>query len=406
MEKKIFYNQTNYGEEEINAVVEILKTQSFSLVSGSKTLEFEKKISEIFGKKFGLFVNSGSSANLLALSSLELDRGSEVITPCLTFSTTMSPILQLGLVPSLVDVNVKTLNIKVEDIENCINKNTKAIFVPNLIGNVPDWDEISKIAKKHKLNVIEDSADTIGYDFRGGNTGLLSDLSTTSFYGSHIITCAGIGGMVCTNDADLYEKMKIVRGWGRSSELFSPDASLSIEDNLKDRFDIEINGISYDKKFIFEREGYNFFAPEVCAGFGLAQLKRFDEFFSKRVANFNYLKSKISKNLDDHIISPEETNGVKTNWLAYPIILKEGEKNLRTKLQIFLEKKNIQTRTIFSGNITRQPIMKNKIFKTNNYEFENSDYIMKNGMLIGCHPKLEKSELDYICKSLSDFFNV
>ena len=138
MEKKIFYNQTNYGEEEINAVVEILKTQSFSLVSGSKTLEFEKKISEIFGKKFGLFVNSGSSANLLALSSLELDRGSEVITPCLTFSTTMSPILQLGLVPSLVDVNVKTLNIKVEDIENCINKNTKAIFVPNLIGNVPD----------------------------------------------------------------------------------------------------------------------------------------------------------------------------------------------------------------------------------------------------------------------------
>ena len=404
MEKKIFYNQTNYGEEEINAVVEILKTQSFSLVSGNKTLEFEKKISEIFGKKFGLFVNSGSSANLLALSSLELKRGSEIITPCLTFSTTMSPILQLDLVPSLVDINVKTLNIKVEDIENCINENTKAIFVPNLIGNVPDWDQISKIAKKYKLHVIEDSADTVGYDFRGGNTGLLSDLSTTSFYGSHIITCAGIGGMVCTNDPNLYEKMKIIRGWGRSSELFSPDASLSIEDNLKDRFDIEIDGMSYDKKFIFEREGYNFFAPEVCAGFGLAQLKRFDEFFSKRVANFNYLKSKISKNLDEHIISPEETNGVKTNWLAYPIILKEGEKNLRTKLQIFLERKNIQTRTIFSGNITRQPIMKNKIFKTNNYKFENSDYIMKNGMLIGCHPKLEKSDLDYICKSLQDFF--
>lgn len=404
MEKKIFYNQTNYGEEEINAVVEILKTQSFSLVSGNKTLEFEKKISEIFGKKFGLFVNSGSSANLLALSSLELKRGSEIITPCLTFSTTMSPILQLDLVPSLVDINVKTLNIKVEDIENCINENTKAIFVPNLIGNVPDWDQISKIAKKYKLHVIEDSADTVGYNFRGGNTGLLSDLSTTSFYGSHIITCAGIGGMVCTNDPNLYEKMKIIRGWGRSSELFSPDASLSIEDNLKDRFDIEIDGMSYDKKFIFEREGYNFFAPEVCAGFGLAQLKRFDEFFSKRVANFNYLKSKISKNLDEHIISPEETNGVKTNWLAYPIILKEGEKNLRTKLQIFLERKNIQTRTIFSGNITRQPIMKNKIFKTNNYKFENSDYIMKNGMLIGCHPKLEKSDLDYICKSLQDFF--
>ncbi len=405
MKHKIFYNQTNYGDEEINAVVDVLKTQSFSLVSGKKSLEFEKKISDLFGKKFGLFVNSGSSANMLALASLELNKGSEIITPCLTFSTTISPILQLGLIPSLVDVDIKTLNIKVQDIEKCINKNTKAIFVPNLIGNIPDWDKIKKIADKYKLYLIEDSADTVGYDFKGGNTGQLSDISTTSFYGSHIITCAGIGGMACTNDPDLYEKMKIVRGWGRSSELFSPDASLSIEDNLKDRFDIEIDGISYDKKFIFEKEGYNFFAPEVCAAFGLIQLKRFDEFFSKRVSNFKYLKDNISKNLSNYIIAPEETNGVKTNWLAYPIILKEGEPNLRTNLQIFLERKNIQTRTIFSGNITRQPIMDGKVYKTNNFKFENADYIMKNGMLVGCHPKLEKVELDYICESLIEFFN-
>tara|TARA_A100001011_G_scaffold400523_1_gene515886 strand:- start:5830 stop:7053 length:1224 start_codon:yes stop_codon:yes gene_type:complete len=405
MKHKIFYNQTNYGDEEINAVVDVLKTQSFSLVSGKKSLEFEKKISDLFGKKFGLFVNSGSSANMLALASLELNKGSEIITPCLTFSTTISPILQLGLIPSLVDVDIKTLNIKVQDIEKCINKNTKAIFVPNLIGNIPDWDKIKKIADKYKLYLIEDSADTVGYDFKGGNTGQLSDISTTSFYGSHIITCAGIGGMACTNDPDLYEKMKIVRGWGRSSELFSPDASLSIEDNLKDRFDIEIDGISYDKKFIFEKEGYNFFAPEVCAAFGLIQLKRFDKFFSKRVSNFKYLKDNISKNLSNYIIAPEETNGVKTNWLAYPIILKEGEPNLRTNLQIFLERKNIQTRTIFSGNITRQPIMDGKVYKTNNFKFENADYIMKNGMLVGCHPKLEKVELDYICESLIEFFN-
>ena len=405
MKHKIFYNQTNYGDEEINAVVDVLKTQSFSLVSGKKSLEFEKKISDMFGKKFGLFVNSGSSANMLALASLELNKGSEIITPCLTFSTTISPILQLGLIPSLVDVDIKTLNIKVQDIEKCINKNTKAIFVPNLIGNVPDWDKIKNIAEKYKLYLIEDSADTVGYDFKGGNTGQLSDISTTSFYGSHIITCAGIGGMACTNDPDLYEKMKIVRGWGRSSELFSPDASLSIEDNLKDRFDIEIDGISYDKKFIFEKEGYNFFAPEVCAAFGLIQLKRFDKFFSKRVSNFKYLKDNISKNLSNYIIAPEETNGVKTNWLAYPIILKEGEPNLRTNLQIFLERKNIQTRTIFSGNITRQPIMDGKVYNTNNFKFENADYIMKNGMLVGCHPKLEKEELDYICESLIEFFN-
>jgi CDP-4-dehydro-6-deoxyglucose reductase, E1 len=405
MENKIFYNQTNYGDEEIDAVVEVLKTQSFSLVSGKKSLEFEKEISGMFGKKFGLFVNSGSSANLLALASLDLNKGSEIITPCLTFSTTISPILQLGLIPSLVDVDIRTLNIKVQDIEKCINKNTKAIFVPNLIGNVPDWDEIKKIAKKYNLHLIEDSADTIGYDFRGSNTGQLSDISTTSFYGSHIITCAGIGGMACTNDPELYEKMKIVRGWGRSSELFSPDASLSIEDNLKDRFDIEINGMSYDKKFIFEKEGYNFFAPEICAAFGLIQLKRFDEFFTKRVANFNYLKNSITNKLSNYIITPEETKGVKTNWLAYPIILRESEKNLRTNLQIFLERKNIQTRTIFSGNITRQPIMDGKVYRTNEFKFENADYIMKNGMLVGCHPKLEQVDLDYICNSLIEFFD-
>jgi CDP-6-deoxy-D-xylo-4-hexulose-3-dehydrase len=405
MENKIFYNQTNYGDEEIDAVVEVLKTQSFSLVSGKKSLEFEKEISGMFGKKFGLFVNSGSSANLLALASLDLNKGSEIITPCLTFSTTISPILQLGLIPSLVDVDIRTLNIKVQDIEKCINKNTKAIFVPNLIGNVPDWDEIKKIAKKHNLYLIEDSADTIGYDFRGSNTGQLSDISTTSFYGSHIITCAGIGGMACTNDPKVYEKMKIVRGWGRSSELFSPDASLSIEDNLKDRFDIEINGMSYDKKFIFEKEGYNFFAPEICAAFGLIQLKRFDEFFTKRVANFNYLKNSITNKLSNYIITPEETKGVKTNWLAYPVILRESEKNLRTNLQIFLERKNIQTRTIFSGNITRQPIMDGKVYRTNEFKFENADYIMKNGMLVGCHPKLEQVDLDYICNSLIEFFD-
>ena len=405
MENKIFYNQTNYGDEEINAVVEVLRTQSFSLVSGKKSLEFEKKISDMFGKKFGLFVNSGSSANLLALASLELDKGSEIITPCLTFSTTISPIFQLGLIPSLVDVDIKTLNIKVQDIEKCINSNTRAIFVPNLIGNVPDWDEIKKIAKKHNLFLIEDSADTVGYNFKGNNTGQLSDISTTSFYGSHIITCAGIGGMACTNSPELYEKMKIVRGWGRSSELFSPDASLSIEDNLKDRFDIKINGMSYDKKFIFEKEGYNFFAPEICAAFGLIQLKRFNEFFSKRVSNFNYLKSNITSKLSKYIINPEETKGVKTNWLAYPIILRESEKNLRTNLQIFLERKNIQTRTIFSGNITRQPIMDGKIYKSNGFKFENADYIMKNGMLVGCHPKLEQIDLDYICNSLVEFFD-
>ena len=404
-EKKIFYNETNYDQQEINAVVSVLENQSFSLVSGEQTSKLELEVSRMFGKEFGVFVNSGSSANLLALASLDLPKSSEVITPCLTFSTTISPILQLGLIPSLVDIDTQTLNVNVKQIEGCITENTKAIMIPNLIGNLPDWEKISEIGRRHKLYIIEDSADTIGYEFKGGNTSNLVDISTTSFYGSHIITCAGIGGMVCTSNKEFYEKMKIIRGWGRSSELFLPDSALSIEDNLKDRFDLKIDGIQYDKKFIFEREGYNFFAPEICAAFGLAQLKKFDDLFKKRIENFKYLKNYISENLDEYILTPIELENVKTNWLAYPILLKENQMYSRTDLQIFLEKKNIQTRTIFSGNITRQPIMNGKSYNTNNIEFKNSDYVMRNGMLIGCHPKLDKNDLDYITSALSEFFD-
>ncbi len=402
---KIFYNEANYDDDEINAVIEVLKSDNKSLVSGTKTIQFEKEISGIFGRKYGVFVNSGSSANLLALSSLEIERSSEIITPCLTFATTIAPILQLGLIPSLVDIDLRSLNIDVEQIEKCINKKTKAMFIPNLIGNLPNWSKISEIAKKYELHVIEDSADTIGYKYNGSNTSSLTDLVTTSFYGSHIITCAGIGGMVCTNDVDIYEKLKILRGWGRSSELFAPDVNSDLDTNLRNRFDISIDGISYDKKFIFEKEGFNFFAPEICAAFGLVQLKRFDQLFEKRKYNFNFLRDFIEKELSNYIITPKENYGVETNWLAYPIILKDISENIRTQLQIYLEKKNIQTRTIFSGNITKQPMMKDKVYNDNNIRFNNADYIMKYGMLIGCHPKLSLSDLNYLCSMLSEFFN-
>ncbi len=201
--KKIFYNETNYNYEEIKAVTNVLKNQSHTLVGGKCTDEFEKKICSLFGKKYGVFVNSGSSANLLALASLDLPKGSEVITPCLTFATTVSPIIQLGLIPSFIDIDIRTLNINVDKIQSAINKNTSAIMIPNLIGNLPDWNKIHEIAKKNSIPIIEDSADTVGYKIRNKNTGNLSNLVTTSFYASHIITCAGIGGMVCTDDIKL-----------------------------------------------------------------------------------------------------------------------------------------------------------------------------------------------------------
>ena len=211
---KVFYGKAVYGKEEIQASLSVLKKKSLSLIDGPSVKNLEGKISSTFGKKFGLMVNSGSSANLLALASLNLKKGSEVITPTLTFSTTVAPIYQLGLVPHFIDVGPNNFVAKIEQIENAINKKTRAIIIPNLLGNVPDWSKIHKISKKYKLKVIEDSADTIGYKLNGRNFGRYSDISTNSMYASHIITGAGFGGMVCFNDKKLYDKAKLLRGWG------------------------------------------------------------------------------------------------------------------------------------------------------------------------------------------------
>lgn len=218
--KKIFYSKASYGKKEIAAVQKVLKNPLF-LMDGPRVKEFETKVAKIFGKKYGLFVNSGSSANLLALQSLNLKKKSEVITPLLTFSTTVAPIYQLGLVPTFIDVDLNKYVVKTEEIIKAINKNTSAIFIPNLLGNIPNWKKINQIAKKYKIKIIEDSADTIGYTINKKNTGELSDIVTCSFYASHVVTAAGFGGIACFNDKKTYMKAKLLRGWGRSSATMS-----------------------------------------------------------------------------------------------------------------------------------------------------------------------------------------
>ena len=403
--KRIFYAETNYDQKEINSVIDVLQNQSFSLVGGSYTTKFENNISKLFGKKYGIFVNSGSSAILLALSSLKLKKGSEIITSCLTFSTTISPILQLGLVPNFIDIELRTLNINADKIEEAINENTSAIMIPNLMGNLPNWSKIKEIADKYSLSIIEDSADTLGYKYNNETTGNITDIVTTSFYASHIITCGGIGGMICTNNFNLYKNIIIKRGWGRSSELFDPDKKLLSKKEIDTRFEIKIDNINYDRKFLFEETGYNFFAPEICAAFGNTQLEKFRSLYDKRVANFQYFKNTIEKKLNQHFITPLQHQNVETIWLAFPLILKKSNsiKN-RNTLQIFLEERNIQTRPIFSGNVTKQPMMKGYKYISSETGYENSDYIMKNGMLVGCHTKLSFSDIDYICELLKDFF--
>ena len=394
--KKIYYGKAVYDHKEINAVNKVLRNNSLSLIDGRNVKNLEKKISKIFGKKYGLMVNSGSSANLLALSSMNFKKGSEIITPSLTFSTTIAPIYQLGLVPHFIGVLENKFVADIYQIEKCINKKTVAIMIPNLLGNIPDWKKISIIAKKYNLRVIEDSADTIGYKINNSINGKHSDVVTNSFYASHIINGAGFGGIVCFNDYNLYQKAKLLRGWGRSSAVFNES------EDIAKRFNVKVSGIQYDRKYIFSELGYNFLPSEISAAFALEQLKKLKNNVKTRIKNFERLY-RFFKNYSQLFDLPTQINGIKTGWLAYPIIIKPSSKIKRQAMQIFLEKKGIQTRTIFTGNIIRQPIMKNKKFKKVKNCSVNSDNIMKNGILIGCHQGLKSKEINYVFKCLKTF---
>lgn len=396
--KKIYYGRAVYDKKEIRAVLNVLKNKSLSLIDGENVKKLEKTVSSIFGKKYGLMVNSGSSANLLGLSSFNFKKGSEVITPNLTFSTTVAPIYQLGLVPHFVGVEKNKFVADYNQIEKCINKKTVAIMIPNLLGNIANWKKISQIAKKYKLKVIEDSADTIGYSVNKKNTGKYSDIVTNSFYASHIINGAGTGGIVCFNDYNLYRKAKLLRGWGRSSATFNESESVS------KRFNIKISGIDYDAKYVFSEMGYNFLPSEISAAFALEQIKKLKNNINIRNRNFSKLTS-FFKNYKYLFKLPEQYEGVNTPWLAYPLVLKKNKFFDRKNLQIYLEKNNIQTRTIFTGNILKQPVMKNKKFKYHkNCNFV-ADDVMKNGILIGCHQGMSIKDVNFICKKFQKFIN-
>ena len=394
--KKIYYGKAVYNNKEINAVINVLRKNSLTLIDGPNVKKLEKIVSKIFGKKYGLMVNSGSSANLLALSSFKFKSGSEIITPNLTFSTTVAPIYQLGLVPHFIGIENNKFLADINQIEKCINKKTVAIMIPNLLGNICDWMRIHKIAKKFNLKVIEDSADTIGYTINKKNTGKYSDVVTNSFYASHIINGAGSGGIVCFNDHKLYNQAKLLRGWGRSSTIFNES------ENISKRFNVKVSGLDYDAKYIFSDLGYNFLPSEISAAFALEQIKKLKTNIKTRINNFNYLKNFFSK-YEIFFKIPEQNKGIKTAWLAFPLVIKKNKKFNRKKMQIFFEKKNIQTRTIFTGNILRQPIMKHKYYKkAKNCEKASND-VMKNGLLIGCHQGMDKNQLKYICKTFKEF---
>ena len=394
--KIISYGKNVYGVREINSVVKTLKRTT---QMGKNVENFEKKICKFFSKKYGLMVNSGTSALILAVKALNLPKNSEVITPGLNFGTAVSSIILNNLKPIFVDVEKDTLQINVNKIEKKISKKTSALLIPNLIGNIPNLPKIKKIAKKYKLKLIEDSADTLGATYGNKTTGYFSDISITSFYGSHIVSCAGNGGILLTNDKKVYLESKILRSWGRASSL------LKNSENINKRLNIKLKGYDYDKKFVFQNIGYNFEPSEIGAAFGLEQIRKLKKFNKKRNSNFDKHYKFFSK-ISDYFITPKIDPKVKTNFLAYPVIIKQNKKFSRKKLQIHLEKNNIQTRPIFSGNILRHPAFSFLISKKNKLSsFPNADYIMKNGILIGCHQGLSSENIKTIHKVISNFVN-
>ena len=391
---KIPYGKNVYDNNEINAVIKTLKK---STQMGNSVESFEKKVSKLFSKKFGLMVNSGSSALTLALKVMDFKKDSEIITPCLNFGTAVSSIMLNNLKPIFVDCEIETLQIDVKKIEEKITKKTRALLIPNLIGNLPNWVKIKKLADKYNLMIIEDSADTLGATIKNKPSGRFSDISITSFYGSHIISCAGNGGMFLTNNKKFLIRAKVLRSWGRMSTLIKDS------ENINKRLNIKLKGYDYDRKFVFSEAGYNFEPSEVGASFGLIQLKKFKKFNILRNRNFK-LHFNFFKKLKSHFIVPKIEKNVKTNFLAYPLILENNLNFSRKEIQIYLEKNNIQTRPIFSGNTLRHPAFSSLINKTNKLNsFKNSDYIMKFGLLIGCHQGLKKNDISYIHSKILDF---
>ena len=378
--KKIWYapnKKEAYGDLEIQAVVDCLN-DGWLAGFGPRTIEFEEKVSALFSKKYGLFVNSGSSAILLGLNALNLNKGDEVVTAACTFSTTLAPIIQCGLKPVFCDVEIGTYVSSPEQVCEKITDKTKVIILPNLVGSKPNWSEIRRRVDLINPDIIlfEDSADTI-------TSTPETDVAITSFYSSHLITAGGSGGMLMFNDEKYLKRATMFRDWGR------------IGDNSEDvttRFEYSIDGIPYDYKFLYGAVGYNMKSSEMNAAFGLVQISRIEEIREKRKTMFN----RYLENLKDvsEIVLP--INTYNSDWLAIAFMTKR-----RLELLTFLEANNIQTRVCFAGNVTRHPVYREYL-----QEFPNADRIMAEGFLLGAHHGMVVEDVDYVCDKIKEFFGI
>lgn len=372
---RVLYAQAVFGDEEKQAVLKSLENSFLSV--GSLSAEFEQKIADLFGKKYAVFVNSGSSANLLVT---QLIPKGEVVTPALTFATTLTPILQCGLTPVFIDSGVDTFVPKIEDIVAKISDKTTAIMIPNLLGNKIDSKKLREICDEKGILYIEDSCDTI--------TKAHGHFVTTSFYGSHIMTAMGAGGMVMSDDKEAIDRIRTMRDWGRG---------VDVSESIDDRYQYDIGGVKYDGKFAYVERGFNMRPVEAQAAFGLEQVKRFPVFEQTRKDNFKALYDFFSQ--FPFLVMP--VSQFDPNWLAFPMSLKDAPFT-RYELVKYFEDNGIQTRPIFSGNVLKHPAFKDVAPAEG---FPNADYVMEHGVLLGIHQGMDYNMIEYIKNTFNDFIN-
>jgi len=382
------------------------------LTTGRFNAMFEQRLAKFLGVEYLITVNSGSSANLVAFSTLTSPRlgdraikqGDEVIGVAAGFPTTVNPIIQFGAVPVFVDVDLATHNIDASKIEAAITPKTKAIMLAHSLGNPFNLDAVTELCKRHQLWLVEDCCDALGASYNGQMVGTFGDIATLSFYPAHHITM-GEGGAVFTNNAQLKLIAESFRDWGR--DCYCPPGK---DNTCNKRFcwtSKDIGGDlpdGYDHKYTYSHLGYNLKITDMQAACALAQLDRLDEFIAKRRANFSYLKKRLAS-VEQFLHLPEATVNSEPSWFGFPLVLRESSGVKRTDLISFLEQNKIGTRLLFAGNLTKQPYMAGRTFRVSG-ELTNTEVIMNQTFWVGTFPGLDKEHLDYIVDKLETFFGV
>ena len=378
----------------------------FWLTAGRYAEEFESRFAEYFEVSDAILVNSGSSANLVALSTLtskklgdkRLKPGDEVITVAAGFPVTIAPIIQNGLIPVFVDVNIGTYNAIPEQIEEAISPKTKAIFIAHTLGNPFDLDQVMRIVEKHNLWLVEDNCDAVGSTYHGKLTGTFGHLATVSFYPAHQMTM-GEGGCVLTNDDELAHIARSFRDWGRDC-FCGPGENNTCGKRFSQQFGSLPYG--YDHKYVYTEVGYNLKVTDMQAAIGVSQLDKLEGFTKKRKENFKKLYKGL-KLFEDRIVLPQATPNSDPSWFSFLITVREYAGFSRNELTGFLEQNGIETRNLFAGNLTCQPAFQDKAMRKIN-DLANTDYIMNNTFFVGVYPGIDDAQIEYMLTTFTQFF--